>query len=152
MKDLKEALGNSRKPDITHVRKSIMVYIARACEYGSAKYERGNYLRPTENGTLKSDFLRFRAYLRAALSHIVETLDSMEFLEAHDPKLESDSDMSAAAYAPDTDASPAFPASGLPHVAHAAASLMMAIEQATLWNLLPEDPEQPWVKKLKEEE
>ena len=78
MKDMKAALGNASKPDTTHVRGAIKTYISRACEYGSAKYERANYLRPTENGTTRENFLRFGAYLRSAQDHIGKCLDRME--------------------------------------------------------------------------
>lgn len=143
MKDLKEALGNARKPDITHVRKAILDYIARACEYGDDKYERANYLRSTTGGTA-ADFVRFRAYLRAAVSHIVDVLDSMESHQANDPRLEDVTGMIAACSCADTDQSGRFPASELPHVALASASLMMAICQAIPTGLLPRDPGKPW--------
>lgn len=146
MKDLKEALSTGRKADITHVRTGIMRYIARACEYGDAKYERANYLRYLP--TFKEDFQRLRQYLRASANHILETLDSMEEHQSQDPELEDRAGMEMAAYAKDTDAKEDCPigASGLPHLAHAAASLMMAIEQAIDCGLLPRDPGQPWAE------
>lgn len=156
MKDMKEALGSARKADTTHVRKSLEVYIARPCEWGSVKYERGNFLRAVGDRTdpaaaTRADFERFRAYLRAAKDHISDALDSMEHHLAVDPKLEDVAGMKRAAYAEDTDAKPGCPYghSGLPHVAPAAASLMMAIEQATLYGLLPADPGQPWAARGK---
>lgn len=143
MKDMKEALGSTVKPDLTHVRKGIMVYIARACEFGSFKYERGNYLRQVgDQDGFAADFERLRSYLRAALGHVVDTLDAMEMHLAIDPDLEDDDGMLRAAYAADDGDIPK--TSGLPHLAHAAASLMMAIEQAVVHGLLPEDPGQPW--------
>lgn len=149
MKDMKEALTSARKADITHCRRSIMVYIARACEYGVAKgYDRSNYMRTVSDVPICSDdWKRFRAYLRAAQSHIGAVLDAMEHHQANDPNLTDDWGLLDSAYAPDQDTPPdeLFPASRLPHVAHAAASLMMAIEQATLFGLLPSDPGQPWV-------
>ena len=135
MKDLKEALGNSSKPDITHVRTPLLNYIARACEYGDSKYQRGNYLRPV--GGTKEDFERLRGYLRATMSHVLLTLDSMEKHLATDPHLEDEDGMRTAAYAPDLE-------SGLPHLAHAGASIMMAITQACVYGLLPTDPGRPW--------
>jgi hypothetical protein len=132
---MKAALNSGIKPDTTHVRKSLRVYCARACEYGNDKYERANYLRPT--GSVAKDFERLRAYLRAAQDHIGDALDSMEHHQAGDPNLENVDGMKAAAYATDDE-------SGLPHVAHASASLNMAIEQAVQFNLLPRDPGQPW--------
>lgn len=146
MEDLKRSLGTTEKPDITHVRKPIMVAIARACEYGSAKYERSNFLRSQDDA--KGDFLRFRSYLRACLSHVVETLDSMEQHQANDPSLLDVEGMDRAAYAADTDPDTTgkIGPSGLPHVYGAAASLMMAISQATQGGLLPDDAGQPWAK------
>jgi hypothetical protein len=145
MKDQKAALGSGLKPDITHVRKSTMTYDARAKEYGSDKYERANYLRSAGSAP-RADFERYRAYLRACVSHVVETLDAMEAHQANDPTLADVDGMRAAAYAPDTDETPGAKvgASYLPHVAHAMASLTMAIEQATRFGLLPKDPGQPW--------
>lgn len=144
MKDLKEGLTSKRKPDITHVRTPFLNYCARACEYGDAKYERANYLRPME--TLKGDYLRLRQYLRAAVNHIIQTLDSMEQNQATDPNLTEETAMKIAAYSMDTDAKPGckIGASHLPHLAHAAASLNMAIAQACYAGLLPLDPGRPW--------
>ncbi len=148
MKDRKEALGNARKADTTHVRKSFMVYTARPCEYGSEKYERANFMRPTSDSTkpTRADFERFRAYLRAARDHIGDVLDSMERHQSMDPELMNVAGFCTAAYAVDTDAAPGATVgpSLLPHVAPACASLMMAIEQATTCGLLPKDPGQPW--------
>ncbi len=148
MKDLKAALGNASKPDLTHVRSGIMRYIARACEYGSAKYVRGNFLRPTQ--TRREDFERFRAYLRADLSHTLATLDAMEKHLALDPELQDWEGMKRAAYAADTDETPGAKvgASNLPHVAHGAASKMMAIEQAIACGLLPWDTGVTWFKNM----
>lgn len=144
MKDVKESLGDVRKPDITHVRTPLLVYCARACEYGDAKYERGNYLRRTDD--LVEDFKRLRAYLRAAASHILLALDSMEAYQASDPMFTDTLALVQAAYAPDNDAKPGCPvgSSGLPHLCGAAASVMMAITQAVQARLLPADPGRPW--------
>ncbi len=151
MKDLKEGLSSSRKVDVTHVRSAIKRYIARACEWGSVRYERSNFLRRAadslqEPASTRANFERLRGYLRAASSHIDATLDSMEAHQAIDPKLENAAGMKRAAYAEDTDAQPGCPHghSGLPHLAGASASLMMAIEQATVYGLLPADPGRPW--------
>lgn len=146
MKDMKAALGNASKPDITHVRTQFMTYIARACEYGSAKYERGNYLRQCGDGGTKANFYRFSQYLRSAWSHIGKTLDAMELHLANDPNLEDVEGMRIAMYAADTDETPGAKvgASLLPHVAHGAAGFMMAVVQAVVWGDLPEDPGQTW--------
>lgn len=151
MKDMKEGLSSVRKADTTHCRKSLKIYLSRACEYGSAKYERANYIRTAaeQSSAMRHDFERLRMYLRAAVDHIEDTLTSMERHQAFDPELLDVDGMKRAAYAEDTDSKPGCPVgpSGLPHLAEAAASLMMAIEQATLYGLLPADPGQPWAVK-----
>jgi len=146
MKDMKEALGNARKPDITHVRKTITYYIARACEYGTAKgYERANFLRETDGP--KEDFERLREYLRADLGHLEDCLEAMEKHLRHDPDLEDIEGMRRAAYAMDMDSKEgcATGPSRLPHVCGHVASAMIALSQAAMCGLLPEDPGTPWV-------
>lgn len=149
MKDMKAALGNSSKPDPTHVRSGIKTYCSRACGYGSDKYERGNFLRPSaENPTLKDDFERLRGYLGSVQRHLDKQLDSMERHLSTDPQLLDEEGMRAAAYAPDTDpGNDKVGPSNLPHLAHLSAALMMAIQQAIESGLLPEDPGQTWEKK-----
>lgn len=155
LKDMKEGLSSTRKPDLTHVRSSFMIYTARPCEYGSSKYQRANFMRPVSpegygSPPTREDFERFRAYLRAAASHIFQTLDAMELHQATDPELVDVDGMRAAAYAVDTDedttgkVGPSY----LPHVAPACSSLNMAVTQAVLCNLLPRDPGQPWIERL----
>ena len=147
--DLKEGLSSNRKADTTHIRTPLLVYGARACEYGSAKYERANYLRPV--GSTAGDFNRLRAYLRAAQSHITQVLDSMEMHQSQDPNLTDEAGMKRSAYCEDTDTKPGDKVgpSGLPHLCGAVASLMMGITQATTYGLLPADPGTPWVKEGK---
>lgn len=144
LKDMKAALGTYVKADTSHVRMGIKRFIGRVCTYGSIKYQRANFLRPLGK-TPKADFERFRAYLRAAQDHIGETLDVMEKLEASNPDLNNLRDLALACYAADT--SPGnehVGPSNLPHVAHAAASLMMGIQQAIDAGLLPKDPGPAW--------
>lgn len=150
LKDIKEALSSARKPDLTHLRSVFAAYTVRPCEYGCDKYERANFLRATGDGPhsepTAEDFNRFRAYLRAAMGHIMSTLDSMELHQAQDPQLVDVVGMKRAAYAVDVDAKPGqkVGASFLPHVAPACSSLLMAIEQAAACGLLPKDPGTPW--------
>ena len=150
LKDVKEALGNARKPDLTHLRSSFATYTVRPCEYGCDKYERANFLRATGNVAHRTptaeDFTRLRVYLRAAMSHVMKTLDSMEQHQANDPNLLDVEGMKRAAYAVDLDTKPGqkIGASFLPHIAPACSSLMMAISQAVACGLLPEDPGTPW--------
>jgi hypothetical protein len=144
VKDMKESLSSTRKADLTHIRTPFMVYGSRACEYGSEKYERGNFLRPMPSQ--RENFLRLRAYLRAGVSHVMQVLDAMEAHQARDPQLEDVLGMQRAAYAEDTDEDTTGKVgpSGLPHLCGAVASLNMAITQATCAGLLPADPGQPW--------
>jgi hypothetical protein len=93
---------------------------------------------------MRANFERYRAYIRATVSHLIKTLDDMEMHQSGDPDLQDSVGMMVAAYAKDTDAGIKFPASGLPHVAHAVASLNMAIAQAVNGELLPADPGKPW--------
>jgi hypothetical protein len=154
VKDLKESLQSNRKPDITHVRLPFMHYVARPCEYGEIKYERANFMRSTGQGPhttpTRDDFERLRKYLRAAMSHIAETLESMEAHQANDPNLLDVEGMKRAAYAVDTDVTPGAKvgASLLPHIAPACASLNMAITQAAACGLLPRDPGTPWTASI----
>jgi hypothetical protein len=151
VKDMKEGLSSARKPDLTHVRTPFMVYTSRNCDYGNFKYERANYLRPVSpNGysgrPTREDFERYRAYLRAAFSHLAQTLDALEHHQSTDPQLEDVDGMTDAAYAVDVDpdtsgkVGPSF----LPHLGGTCASLNMAITQAVRCGLLPTDPGQPW--------
>jgi hypothetical protein len=149
--DMKEGLRSGRKADLTHVRTPFLNYTARACEYGSDKYERANYLRPADASCIPgvpqpADFTRLRSYLRAAASHILQVLDAMEAHQAGDPQLRDTGGMRSAAYCEDTDTTPGqkVGASGLPHLCGASASLMMAITQASRAGLLPADPGTPW--------
>lgn len=153
--DMKESLHVARKADTTHVRRAFQIYTSRPCEYGSDKYERGNYRRPTGGAVhtepTAADFERYRQYLRAARDHIDDTLDAMEAHIALDPRLEDVAGMMRAAYAADTDFAPGAKVgpSLLPHVAHGCASLNMAITQATDCGLIPRDPGTPWRKESK---
>lgn len=150
--DLKEGLSSARKPDLTHVRRVLMSYVARACEYGNDRYERANYMRAVApagyTGTpAPEDFRRLRSYLRALISHATSALDALELHQSTDYHLKDVEGMKRAAYAEDTDEPPEgskVGASHLPHLAHAGASLMMALVQASLSGLLPDDPGVTW--------
>ncbi len=153
-KDMKAALHSSAKPDITHCGRTLMIYDARASAYGTVKYVRSNYLRPTGGAEhdvpTKADFERLRAYLGSVLRHTMSTLSSMEAHQAIDPDLLDVEGMKKAAFAVDTDpgndrVGPSF----LPHLCGAAAGLKMGLEQAARCGLLPADPGQPWEVKEK---
>ena len=146
LNDMKAALNSGVKPDISHVRTPLLNYVARNCEYGNDKYERSNYIR-SAGSRLADDFVRYRAYLRAAVSHAIRNLDAMERHQATDPTLSDEAGMKAACYAVDTDPSEKVGPSMLPHIGGTVASLNMALEQAVTAGLLPNDPGQPWKNK-----
>jgi len=139
--DMKE--GTARKPDITHVRTAFMNHCARACEYGSAKYERANYLRCGLSSDIQAA-RSVREYLRASISHAMAVLDAVEQWES-DPVRTRD-ELEDAVKVPDLDAKPGceIGASALPHFSHFAASAMMAVVKAVKLDLLPYDPGRPW--------
>jgi hypothetical protein len=159
LRDIKEALGNARKAGFSHVRSALKRYVARACEWGTFRYVRSNYLRPANDAprdsveAVRAEFNRHRTYLEAADRHLTGILDKMELHQATDPDLVDIEGMRRAVYAADTDVDPKTGvASGLPHACGLAASINMAITQATTYGLLPEDPGQPWVGALADKE
>lgn len=131
--DLKVTKG---KPQLFQLPYDGLVYATRAFEYGESpgKYERGNYLRPT-NVDLLADFDRLSEYLGAAQRHIAKATTSM--LRARGTTDKSEADLRSGALAPD-------PESGLPHLCGAITSLLMGVQQAVDAGLLPVDPGRPW--------
>ena len=143
-KDQKEAFGNARKPDLSHVRRSLMNHIARACDYGGYKgYERGNFLR--DSGSVKANLERVRGYLTANLRHTTDVLDAIEMMQASNPTLEDWAAVCDAVGTPDLDAPAGKEPSYLPHLAGMAASVMLAIEVAYQSGMIEQDPGTPWV-------
>ncbi len=144
LKDTKESLTGA-KPDLTHVRRDSAVYESRAKEYGSVKYERGNYLRDSDDSTVDS-VERLRTYIRGSISHWMHMLDSIADHEANDPNFKDLQALIQACYAPDTEVgNDGTPASLLPHACGALASGAMAVSIGVKLGLLPKDPGQPWV-------
>ena len=143
LKDCKATLNGSGKPDLTHMRRAMMVYTSRACEYGNDKYVRSNYLRPTDS--VAEDVERLRTYMRATISHIQFMLDDLESHQSQDPGLENEEGIREAILCPDLDEDGSkIGPSGLPHISHACASIMMGLQQAVDSGLLPKDPGTPW--------
>lgn len=135
------------KPDLTHVRRTIQYYIARASEYGTDKYrQRANYLRGT-SGTA-ADVARLRNYLRAMKDHADRVLEAVEVHQAQDPEFQDLEGLKRAVYCADEDpdVTGTVGPSNLPNLCGAAASLNMALEQAVMAGLLPRDPGTPWKK------
>jgi hypothetical protein len=130
-KDLKAGVGG-RKPQLSHMPAAALAWAARAFQYGSSKYARGNYRRPTVDKL--ADFDRLQAYIDASLRHIFAVTTEMEWMrgctELSGPQL-------LIGGWPDSE-------SRLPHLAHALCSLMMAIQQGVDAGILVEDPGTPW--------
>lgn len=133
--DLKEGLRGG-KPALSHMPLGALRWAARAFQYGSSKYERGNYLRPQVDR--RADFDRLGMYIDATLRHIFEVTTEMEYMRGN-------ADLDQGPYTlvggyPDSE-------SKLPHLAHALCSLMMAIQQGINAGILVEDPGTPWEAK-----
>ncbi len=112
------------------------VYAAGATTYGGDKYSRGNYFGPPPAAVAPVD--RFLEYLDAAQRHIGKIAQAINIAKG------TGGDQRAACALPDDEASGGFPASNLPHIAHAIAGLMIAVECGISDGLLPADPGQPW--------
>jgi hypothetical protein len=102
------------KPDLSHVRRALMVYVARAHEFGDQQpgRARGDWLERRTRDALRN-------HLRAVVGHVMEELDALEL---------------GGAAARDRE-------SGVLHLAHAAARINMAIAVGVLGGILPDDPD-----------
>lgn len=138
MSDMKHGLTTAR-PKLTILGKRAQVYMARAMEFGADKYARGNYHGPPPEGVTPTE--RYLGYLDAALRHITEIAQAITMVMGQEPEFEVGP---GACGIVDAVSSGKFPASQLPHIAHALASLMIAVEVGVNDGLLPEDPGQPW--------
>jgi hypothetical protein len=133
-KDLKAGVGGV-KPQLSQLPSAPLTWAARTFQYGAQKYERGNYLRPQVDR--RADLDRLSAYIDAALRHIYAATTEIEWQRGC-TELEG-TQLLIGGY-PDAE-------SGLPHLAHALTSLMMAIQQAVNAGILVEDPGTPWSDK-----
>lgn len=136
--DMKHGLGGAR-PQLSIVPRVGAIYGGRAIEYGADKYARGNYHGPPpaklgDNAEAK----RLLGYIDAAMRHLMHVSDRIN------RALGTGGDVAAACAAVDDEASGNFPASMLPHLSHALASLLIGVSCAADGKLIPEDPGQPW--------
>lgn len=136
--DMKHGLGGAR-PQLSIVPRVGAIYGGRAIEYGADKYARGNYHGPPpaklgEHAEAK----RLLGYIDAAMRHLMHVSDRIN------RALGTGGDVAAACAAIDDEASGNFPASNLPHLSHALASLLIGVSCAADGKLIPEDPGQPW--------
>lgn len=140
MADMKHGLGGSR-PALSILPRTGMIYGGRGIEYGADKYARGNYHGPppAKLGP-NAEALRLLGYIDAAMRHLTHVSDAVN------RALGTGGDIAAACGAIDDEASGGFPASELPHLAHALASLLIGVSCAADGKLIPADPGQPWKK------
>lgn len=133
--DMKAGVGGIKAP-LSQLPKASLVYASRAFQYGATKYKPGNYLRPPGSG---NDTERLLDYISAAQRHLAAwATEIMRSIGTGRAALE----LKQACYAADDE-------SGLPHVSHALASLLMGVQQAVDAGLLPDDPGVTWGKKDK---
>lgn len=135
--DLK-VLRNLResRPELSILQYNGMVYGSRATEYGADKYARGNYFGPPPASV--DPVNRFAEYMSAAMRHLGKICQAINVAKG------TGGDQKAACAVIDDEASGGFPPSMLPHIAHAIAGLMIAVECGVNDGLLPLDPGQPW--------
>lgn len=124
------------RPKLSILPYNGQVHAAGAVTYGADKYARGNYFGPPPAKVDPVD--RFLEYLDAAQRHIGKIAQAINVAKG------TGGDQRAACALPDDEASGGFPASNLPHIAHAIAGLMIAVECGITDGLLPVDPGQPW--------
>jgi Domain of unknown function (DUF5664) len=132
----RDAKTGTDRPKLSILPYNGMVHGANAVTYGAAKYARGNYFGPPPAAVEPVD--RFLEYLDAAMRHIGKIAHAINIAKG------TGGDQRAACALPDDEASGGFPASNLPHIAHAIAGLMIAVECGVNDGLLPADPGQPW--------
>jgi hypothetical protein len=136
--DMKHGLTSSARPKLSIVGRNAQVYTCRAMEYGAAKYARGNYHGDPPDGVSKPD--RMLGYVDAAIRHLTEVAQAVNVAKG------TGGDEYVAFRVTDDVSGGGFPASGLPHIAHALASLMVLVEVGVQDGILPADPGQPWAK------
>lgn len=112
------------------------VHSCRVTEYGADKYARGNYHGAPPEGV--SPEQRGGEYIDAAMRHLGKVA------QAYNEALGTGGDVRAALALVDDEPSGGFPASNLPHIAHAIAGLKILVECLVHDGILPADPGQPW--------
>lgn len=140
--DMKQALTSGARPKLSILPKVALVYTTRALEYGAAKYARGNYYGPAPAGVTPAE--RLLGYIDAAQRHLSRVSDNLN------RAMGTGGDLAAAAATVDADGGGKFPASSLPDLAHALASLAIGVLCGVNDGLLPEDPGQPWAAAIAE--
>lgn len=137
--DMKQGLTGSR-PKMSILPRVPMVHAVRAIEYGADKYARGNYHGPAPAGVSPED--RLLGYVDATIRHLTRVADAINRAKG------TGGDVRAACSTRDEDGGGKFPASSLPDLSHALASMMIGVSCAADDGLLVEDPGQPWKNQL----
>lgn len=133
--DMKQGLTGSR-PRMSILPRAALVHEIRAIEYGADKYARGNYHGPAPAGVSPED--RLLGYIDATMRHLTRVADAINRAKG------TGGDVRAACCTRDEDGGGKFPASSLPDLSHALASMAIGVSCAVDDGLLPEDPGQPW--------
>jgi hypothetical protein len=132
--------GATARVPMSILPRTAQIYMARAIAFGAAKYARGNYHGPPPASLgANAGAMRLLGYIDAAQRHLARVADAMN------RALGTGGDLAAAAATRDEDGGGKFPASMLPDLAHALASLGIGVSCGVDDGLLPEDPGQPWV-------
>src|SRR5688572_19639270 len=133
--DMKSGLTRGGRPKMSILPRIGTVYGVRAIEYGADKYARGNYHGPPP-AALGADAgaKRLLGYIDAAQRHLTHVADAVN------RALGTGGDVTAACAVVDDEAAGGFPASNLPHLAHALASLLIGVTCAADDGCLPVDP------------
>jgi len=135
--DMKHGLTSS-KPKLSIIGRRSMNYQTRGMEYGDDKYARGNYYNAPPAGVSRVE--RFMGYVDAAMRHLTDIALAYNYAKG------TGGDVGAACSIIDDEINGEFPPSMLPHIALAAASMMVGIEVAVMDGILQADPGQPWKK------
>lgn len=143
--DMKAGLtgkGGAR-PALSILPRAGLTHATRGTEYGAAYYARGNYHGPVPQALVDkwgpdlAPVIRVLGYIDATMRHLTKVADVINHA------LGTGGDARAAVAVVD-DVAVGKPASNLPDLAHAAASLLILIGVAVDDGLLPADPGQPW--------
>lgn len=139
--DMKQGLTGSR-PKMSILPRVALVHMIRAIEYGADKYARGNYHGPPPPNVSPEE--RLLGYIDATQRHLTRVADAIN------RALGTGGDVRAACCTRDEDGGGKFPASLLPDLSHALASMGIGVSCAVDDGLIPEDPGQPWKTALTE--
>jgi len=137
--DMKQGLTGNR-PKMSILPRVALVHGVRAIEYGADKYARGNYHGPPPPTVSPED--RLLGYIDATMRHLTKVADAINRAKG------TGGDARAACSVVDADGGGKFPASSLPDLSHAIASMLIGVSCAADDGLLPEDPGQPWKAEL----